>query len=53
VAISGDLFIGGYANYLEIITAQRNAIEADLEVVQSKKNIMIGVVDLYRALGGR
>ncbi len=53
VAISNDLFVGGYANYLEIIIAQKDAVDAELEVIQSKKKLLFGVVNLYRSLGGK
>ena len=51
--ISNDLYIAGYANYMEIITAQKNALEAELDVVQTKKKLLFSSVSLYRALGGK
>ncbi len=53
VNISNDLYVAGYANYMEIITAQKNALEAELDVVQTKKKLLFGSVGLYRALGGK
>jgi NodT family efflux transporter outer membrane factor (OMF) lipoprotein len=52
VKIANELFLAGYANYLEIITAQKNAIDADMEVVQTKKKLLFSNVNLYRSLGG-
>lgn len=53
VTISNDLYIAGYANYMEIITAQKNALEAELDVVQTKQKLLFSSVSLYRALGGK
>ncbi len=53
VNISNDLYVAGYANYMEIITAQKNALEAELDVTLTKKKLLFGSVALYRALGGK
>ncbi|WP_034257039.1 efflux transporter outer membrane subunit [Adhaeribacter aquaticus] len=52
VATSNDLFTAGYANYLEIITAQRGVLEAELVLTDTRKSIFLSSIDLYRALGG-
>lgn len=52
VAAANDLYVGGYANYLEVITAQRSVLEAELEQVTLKKNLLLSTTRLYRALGG-
>lgn len=52
VSISDDLFLAGYANYLEVITAQRNVLDAELELVSTRQQEMEQLVELYRALGG-
>jgi len=46
------LFKAGYATYLEIITAQQNAIDSELELVSLKQQLLLARVELYRALGG-
>jgi multidrug efflux system outer membrane protein len=46
------LFTSGYASYLEVITAQKSVLEAELQLANVKKNIFHSVVGLYRALGG-
>ncbi len=46
------LFKSGYATYLEVITAQGNALNSDLNLVRMKQNQMEAIIDLYRALGG-
>ncbi|QJD95756.1 TolC family protein [Mucilaginibacter robiniae] len=52
VAVANDLYLVGRANYLEVITAQRNVLDAELELANTKKNIFIGAVNLYRSVGG-
>lgn len=52
VSTANILFSTGYANYLEVITAQKNVLEAELALVNTRRNIYQGMVSLYRALGG-
>ncbi|NJN34581.1 MAG: efflux transporter outer membrane subunit [Saprospiraceae bacterium] len=52
VDVSNDLYVAGFANYLEVITAQRSALKAALELAEIRKFQLINVVNLYRALGG-
>ncbi|PRY03630.1 NodT family efflux transporter outer membrane factor (OMF) lipoprotein [Pontibacter ummariensis] len=52
VTTSNDLFRAGYASYLEIITAQRRVLEAELNLVRSRQMAFHSMVDLYRSLGG-
>ncbi|HLT86253.1 MAG TPA: TolC family protein [Sphingobacterium sp.] len=46
------LFETGSATYLEVITAQSNALQSELELIQLRKAKLVAVVDLYRSLGG-
>lgn len=46
------LFKSGYATYLEVITAQSNALNSDLALAELKRKQLEAFVDLYRALGG-
>ena len=46
------LFRGGFANYLEVITAQSDALESELNEINTKKQILIANIELYRSLGG-
>ncbi len=46
------LFKGGYATYLEVITAQSNALNSDLALVELNQEYLVSYVDLYRSLGG-
>jgi multidrug efflux system outer membrane protein len=52
VSVANDLYLVGRANYLEVITAQRNVLDAELELANTKKNIFIGAINLYRSVGG-
>jgi len=46
------LFKNGLATYLEVITAQSNSLQSELELAEIKTNQLIAAVALYRALGG-
>lgn len=52
VEISNDLYVSGYANYLEIINAQRSKRAADLDLIQARRNQAQAMIQLYKALGG-
>lgn len=49
---SNQLLINGFANYLDLLTARQSALNAELNVIDSKLNQLLSVVDLYQALGG-
>ncbi|WP_051040974.1 efflux transporter outer membrane subunit [Fibrisoma limi] len=49
---SDDLFGTGYATYLEVITAQRSVLDAELSLINTKQAQFLSLIDLYRALGG-
>ncbi|XZF14914.1 efflux transporter outer membrane subunit [Chitinophagaceae bacterium MMS25-I14] len=46
------LFKNGMANYLEVITAQGNTLQSELELASIKRQQLSAVTDLYRSLGG-
>lgn len=52
IDISGDLFKNARADYLEVLMTQRDALEAKLELIETKKDQMSAVVRVYRGLGG-
>lgn len=52
VAVSQSLFMAGYASYLEVITAQKYVLQAELELSETKKEQFMAAIHLYRALGG-
>lgn len=52
VLSANDLYIAGYASYLEVITAQKSVLQAELELNDTRKNVLVALVQLYRSLGG-
>ncbi|MBX2913869.1 MAG: TolC family protein [Cyclobacteriaceae bacterium] len=52
VAASNDLYVAGMASYLEVITAQKSVLEAELQLTATRKAQFFTMIDLYRALGG-
>ena len=46
------LFKNGMATYLEVITAQSNSLQSELELASVKAAELTAAVELYRALGG-
>ena len=51
-ATANIMYSTGYASYLEVITAQRSVLEAELALVTTRREVYAGLVELYRALGG-
>ena len=49
---SEELLNYGMANYLEVITAKDNGLNAELKVVDAKLTSLSSMVELYRAIGG-
>jgi multidrug efflux system outer membrane protein len=52
IDISNDLFKSARANYLEVLTAQRDALATKLELIETKKRQFNSVTNIYKALGG-
>ena len=49
---SDILLKNGYANYLDLLTARESALSAELNIIDSKLQQLVSIVDLYEALGG-
>lgn len=49
---SEELLNNGLANYLEVLTARQNALNSELNYVDSQYAQLSSMVELYRALGG-
>ncbi|MBC7847844.1 MAG: TolC family protein [Flavobacterium sp.] len=49
---SNLLFRNGMADYLEVITAQANILQSELELANIKRQQLSANIELYRALGG-
>ncbi|NDE10142.1 MAG: efflux transporter outer membrane subunit [Chitinophagia bacterium] len=52
IDISNDLFKSARANYLEVLMAQRDALESKLELVEARKRQFNSITNIYKALGG-
>lgn len=52
IALSDELYLSGYATYLEIVSAQRSKLEADMQVIEIKRQQVYNFIKLYKALGG-
>lgn len=46
------LFVNGMANYLEVITAQVNVLQSELDLASVRRQELSAIADLYRSLGG-
>jgi multidrug efflux system outer membrane protein len=49
---ANSLFRNGLANYLEVITAQSNVLQSELDLASIQKDRLSAEVELYRSLGG-
>lgn len=52
VTISSTLFRSARADYMEVLLTQRDALESRIELVDTQKERMNAMVNMYRALGG-
>ena len=52
VAIAQKRYLGGLSTYLEVLDAQQQLYPAEFELVQTERDQLLAVVQLYRALGG-
>lgn len=46
------LYRSAMANYLEVVTAQNNSLQNELEAITIKRDKLIALTTLYRSLGG-
>ncbi len=52
ITISNKLFRSARADYMEVLLTQRDALESRFELVETKREQMNAVVNIYQALGG-
>ena len=52
VEISRDLFQAARADYTEVLLTQRDSLEAQMDLIETKKVVMSAVIGVYHALGG-
>ncbi len=52
IDIANDLFKSARVDYLEVLLTQRDALETKLELIETKKDQLNAVVNIYKNLGG-
>lgn len=52
IDISSQLFASARADYMEVLLTRRDALEAQMDLIENKKKQLNAAVGLYRALGG-
>lgn len=52
ITISNNLFKSARADYMEVLLTQRDALESKFELIETKKQQMNAMVNIYQALGG-
>jgi len=52
IDVSNDLFKSARVDYFEVLMTQRDALEAKLELVETKKDQLTAAVNVYKELGG-
>lgn len=50
--LSEERFRGGATDYLEVLTNETNAFQAELGLAQAQANELLSLVEIYRNLGG-
>jgi outer membrane protein, multidrug efflux system len=51
-AIANTRFLGGIDSYLQVLDAERQLFDAELELTRVRANELLNIVQLYKALGG-
>ncbi|MCB0410270.1 MAG: TolC family protein [Flavobacteriales bacterium] len=52
ITISNNLFKSARADYMEVLMTQRDALESKFDLIETKKQQMNAMVNVYQALGG-
>lgn len=52
IDVSNLLFQAARADYVEVLFTRREALDAQMELIELKKRQLLSTVDLYQALGG-
>jgi multidrug efflux system outer membrane protein len=52
VHISRTRYLGGLANYIEVLDAQQQLYPAEFALAQTQRDQLLAVVEIYRTLGG-
>lgn len=52
VEFANSLFRNARADYMEVLLTQRDALESKFELIETKEQQLVAMVNVYRALGG-
>lgn len=52
IEVSNILFQSAHADYMEVLMTRRDALEAELELIETKEGQLHALVNVYQALGG-
>ena len=52
VTNANELYLAGYASYLEVIVAQGSVLQAEIEQTNIKKEMFQSIINLFRSTGG-
>lgn len=52
IEVSNILYRSARADYMEVLMTRRDSLEAEMELIETKKEQMQALVDIYQALGG-
>jgi outer membrane protein, multidrug efflux system len=52
IDVANQLFKAARADYMEVLLTQRDALDAKMELIETKQQQVSAVVNLYRSLGG-
>lgn len=50
--VANERFIGGASSYLEVLDAERNLFDSELQLTDARRDRLLSIVQAYRALGG-
>jgi outer membrane protein TolC len=52
IEVSGVLFQSARADYMEVLLTRRDSLDAQMELIETKKQQLQTMVNIYQALGG-
>lgn len=52
VEVSNTLFQSARADYMEVLLTRRDSLDAELELIETRKRLLQAMVNIYQSLGG-
>ena len=52
VEVSNVLFLSARADYMEVLLTRRDSLDAQMELIETKKQLLQAMVNIYQSLGG-